>query len=226
MNGIAKVKQARRAVILLFSIMFLFAVSLSVNAAKDVVQNSAEGTKRLKQFHGKVKSFKAKFKQVLKNEHQLVLQSASGTLYLKRPGKFRWDYVKPDLQQIVSDGKKIWIYDQELEQVTIKSLAKGLGKTPARVLTGSGSLDKEFEIKDLGKKQGLFWVELKPKGSDNEFDSVRIAFGKSLKKMVLVDNLKQTTTIEFFMPSINPNIKASKFNFKIPKGVDVVKGQH
>lgn len=183
---------------------------------------ASESEVKLKEFHKQVKSFQAEFSQVLLDENKKVLQTANGVFYLMRPGKFRWNYVKPDVQQIVSNGKKIWIYDQELEQVTIKSLKKGIGKTPARVLTESVDLEKEFKIKDLGKISGLSWVELTPKSKESEFLSVKIGFDKSLRKMELDDKLKQKTKIDFTNLKINPELKKQIFVFKIPKGVDVI----
>jgi len=214
----SKLKLRRSGTLMgLFSLCIIFVLASTSSFASDSV-------KKLKEFRKNVASFKAEFNQVLKDDNNAVLQSASGSMSFKRPGKFRWDYVKPDKQQIVSNGRKIWIYDEELEQVTIKSLKKGLGKTPARVLTESADLDKEFDIKDLGKKEGIDWVELKPKGTGNEFQSIKIGFDKSLRKMILSDNLKQTTTIDFTKLTVNPKISASEFNFKIPKGVDVIGG--
>lgn len=183
---------------------------------------AGESTVKLKEFNKEVKSFKAEFSQVLLDENKKVLQKANGTFYLMRPGKFRWNYLKPDVQQIVSNGKKIWIYDKELEQVTIKSLKKGIGTTPARVLTESVDLEKEFKIKDLGKVSGLLWVELTPKNKDSEFLSVKIGFDKSLRKMELNDKLNQKTQIDFSKLEVNPSLKTNLFVFAIPKGVDVV----
>ena len=151
------------------------------------------------------------------------LQSAAGKMYLQRPGKFRWDYKEPDEQVIVSNGKKIWLYDQELEQVTIKTLKGMVGSTPARILSDTRSIDKNFTITEQGKKDGVTWIELKPKEEDPQFKTVRIGFTDTLKVMEIKDNLDQVTTIEFSKLKKNPTLKASLFEFKIPEGVDVVK---
>ncbi len=181
------------------------------------------GTQMLKEFHQSVKSFEAEFKQKVVDNKDKELQSAAGKMYLQRPGKFRWDYKEPDEQVIVSNGKKIWLYDQELEQVTIKTLKGMVGSTPARILSDTGSIDKNFTITEQGKKDGVTWIELKPKEEDPQFKTVRIGFTDTLKVMEIKDNLDQVTTIEFSKLKKNPTLKASLFEFKIPEGVDVVK---
>ncbi len=184
---------------------------------------AATGTEMLKEFHKNVKSFEAEFRQKVVDDKNKELQAAAGKMYLQRPGKFRWDYKEPDEQVIVSNGKKIWLYDQELEQVTIKTLKGMVGSTPARILSDTGSIDKNFVITEQGKKDGVTWIELKPKEEDPQFKSVRIGFGDTLKVMQIKDNLDQVTTIEFSKLKKNPTLKASLFEFKIPEGVDVVK---
>jgi len=184
---------------------------------------AGNGIKMLKEFHKNVKSFEAEFKQKVIDEKKVELQAASGQMYLLRPGKFRWDYKEPDEQVIVSNGEKIWLYDQELEQVTIKSLKGMVGNTPARILSDSGSLEKDFNITEQGEKEGITWVELTPKEENSQFKSVRIGFTDTLKIMEIRDSLGQTTFIEFSKLKKNPTLKVSLFEFKIPKGVDIVK---
>ncbi len=179
---------------------------------------------KLRSFHKSVKSFQASFSQKVVDGNKKLVQSGKGKVALLRPGKFRWDYSKPDKQLVVSNGKKIWIYDEELEQVTIKNLSKAMGQTPASVLSGIGSLDKNFTLVDEGEVNGVFWVKLEPKKKDTQFKGIRLGFAKTLKEMKLTDNIGQVTTITFSDLTINPNITASLFTFKIPKGVDVVGG--
>lgn len=177
---------------------------------------------KLQNFHKTVKSFKADFTQKVFDETKQIVQSGEGTVVLLRPGKFRWNYSKPDKQVVTSNGKKIWIYDEDLEQVTIKTLSGTIGQTPARVLSGIGSLDKNFKLIDQGVKSDIYWVKLQPKGKDNQFQGIRLGFNKSLKVMELTDNLGQLTRIKFKNLVINPKVMTSIFTFKIPKGVDVI----
>ena len=185
---------------------------------------AGKSTNKLRHFHKVVKSFKASFTQTVYDENNKVVQSGKGKVVLLRPGKFRWDYSKPDKQLVISNGKKIWIYDEDLEQVTIKTLAGTIGQTPARVLSGIGSLDKNFKISDQGSENNIHWVRLVPKKKDSQFKMIRLGFAKSLKVMELKDNIGQMTRIEFKNLTLNPSVTASLFTFKIPKGVDVVGG--
>lgn len=182
------------------------------------------GIKKLRSFHKTVKSFKATFTQTVTDENKQLVQKGKGKVVLLRPGKFRWDYSKPDKQLVISNGKKIWIYDEDLEQVTIKTLSGTIGQTPARVLSGIGSLDKNFTLIDQGKAKGVHWVKLVPKKKDTQFKAIRLGFAKTLKVMELTDNIGQLTKITFSDLVINPTVTASLFTFKIPKGVDVVGG--
>ena len=197
-------------------IILMFTILLSQNIFAGAAEN------KLRDFHSNVKSFKASFTQKVYDESGSTIQSGSGKVVLLRPGMFRWDYAKPDKQVVISNGKKIWIYDLELEQVTIKTLSATIGQTPARVLSDTGSLDKNFKIIDEGKKGGALWVKLVPKKKDSQFKSIKIGFVKSIKVMELIDNLGQRTRIEFANLKLNPSTKLSMFSFKVPKGVDVV----
>ncbi len=196
------------------SLLLLSSFNLLAGAAID----------KLRFFHKSVKSFKATFTQTVTDENKQLVQSGKGKVVLLRPGKFRWDYSNPDKQLVISNGKKIWIYDEDLEQVTIKTLSGAIGQTPARVLSGIGSLDKNFDLIDQGSEKGVFWVKLVPKKKDTQFKSIRLGFSKSLKVMELKDNIGQLTTITFNDLIVNPTVTASVFTFKIPKGVDVVGG--
>ncbi len=183
---------------------------------------AGEGAEKLKAFHKSVKTFEAAFSQKVVDNNNKELQASFGKVYLSRPGKFRWDYEKPDKQVIVSDGTKIWLYDQDLEQVTIKSLEGVVGNSPARVLSDTGDLEKEYKIIEKGKKDGILWVELLPKKGESSFQFVRLGFADTLKLMAVKDSLGQVTTIEFSELKTNPELKESLFEFKPPKGVDVV----
>ena len=150
-------------------------------------------------------------------------QQASGTFAFSRPGKFRWVYEKPYAQLLVGDGSKLWAFDQELNQVTTKKLGQALGNTPAAILAGDNSLDKNFVLKDAGDADGLEWVEATPKSDDSSFERIRMGFaGGQLKAMVLHDNFGQTTALQFGQIERNPSLDAGLFRFVPPKGADVV----
>ena len=180
-------------------------------------------TDKLDDFFANIKSMKADFHQVLLDGKGKPVKEAEGTLVMQRPGKFRWDYVAPFKQLIVADGKKIWIYDSELEQATVKPMDATLGDTPALLLSGDRPLKDNFMITDLGIIDGQDWVELKPKGGDSGFERVRLGFGKEdIEVLELLDNFGQTTKLNFTKLRRNPNVDADLFNFIPPAGVDVI----
>ena len=179
-------------------------------------------TKLIDDFFKGLKTLKADFTQSVENAQLSTVDQSSGTLWISRPGKFRWDYKKPYEQQIVSNGDKIWIYDTDLEQVTVQSAKSELGQTPAMLLSSNKPLEDSFSIKDDGELNGLHWIELGPKKNDAGFDAIRLGFKKGkLKIMLMQDNLGQITEIQFKLLSRNVPIDNSLFEFKVPEGVDV-----
>ena len=178
---------------------------------------------KLNDFYNNVESMRASFTQVTMDSRFNNSQETTGTLMMQRPGKFRWDYISPYDQSIIADGKKIWVYDKDLEQVTVNQLDAVIGNTPALLLSGGRSLDKNFKIVELESSEGLDWVELFPLESDTSFSSVRLAFGKTrLVVMELEDSFGQTTVIKFSNLENNPALDQSTFQFVPPKGVDVI----
>ena len=150
-------------------------------------------------------------------------QRARGRLYISRPGKFRWDYLEPYHQQIVSDGRRLWIYDEDLEQVTLRPLSASLGNTPALLLSERRPLAESFRIRDRGREDGLHWLELRPLDVEQaSFQWIRLGLaGGSLRQMILRDKLDQTTRLRFSRLEKNPPLDAGLFEFQIPEGVDV-----
>lgn len=180
-------------------------------------------TVSLRQFFSAVHSFEARFSQVVLDESLNAIQESSGTLWIERPNKFRWDYDLPFKQQIVADGSRIWVYDPELKQVTVRSLTGGLGDTPAMLLAGKGNLDANFTVKSLGTQGKLVWAKLTPKRKDGGFEDIRIGFEQGrLRMLEMVDGFGQTTRVTLQEPRENKKIEPAKFRFTPPKGVDVV----
>ncbi len=150
------------------------------------------------------------------------MQTSYGVFFLQRPGKFRWDYQKPFQQQIVSNSGKVWFYDQDLDQVTIKKLDESLGSTPALLLSGDISLDENYIMEKQGVDGDLQWVKLSPKSQESSFKYILIGLNKgSLGGMELSDNFGQLTRIYFSNVFLNPPIKQTLFQFQAPKGADV-----
>lgn len=178
--------------------------------------------KQLQTFLKTSKSFSADFKQVLISEAGTPKQTSVGVFYLQHPGKFRWDYQKPFQQQIVSNSGKVWFYDTDLEQVTVKKLDESLGSTPALLLTGDISLEEHYTLENQGVDGEMQWVKLLPKGQESTFKYVLIGLDHgSLSGMELSDNFGQLTRIYFSNIKLNPQLDSGLFDFKTPKGADV-----
>jgi len=187
---------------------------------------SDQPIKKLQAFLKSSKSLTADFKQVLINEAGSPYQSSSGLFYLQRPGKFRWNYLKPFQQQIVSTSGKVWFYDADLEQVTVKTLDESVGSTPALLLSGEISLEDNFIMENQGEEGDLLWIRLLPKNKDSTFKYIVIGLNKGvLGGMELSDNFGQLTRIYFSNVLLNPPIKPTVFEFKAPAGADVFSDQ-
>ncbi len=183
----------------------------------------ADSLAQLKQFMDGTRSARGNFSQQVFSKSGRKPQQASGTFAFSRPGKFRWTYEKPYAQLLVGDGSKLWAWDQELNQVTTKKLGQALGSTPAAILAGDNSLEKNFTLQDDGAADGMEWVEARPKADDSSFERIRMGFsGGQLKAMVLHDNFGQTTSLNFLQMERNPSLDAGLFRFVPPKGADVV----
>jgi len=181
------------------------------------------GTDRLMAFFSDVTSVRADFTQQVVGVKQKVLQETSGQMLLLRPGRFRWDYKKPYEQQIVSNGKKVWLYDVDLEQVTVKTLDGVLGSTPALLLSSDTPIEENFSIRELGEEQNLQWVELIPLQKESGFDKLVLGFDDvSLINMELHDAFGQLTRLHFSKTEHNPVIDPARFDFIPPKDVDVI----
>ncbi len=183
----------------------------------------AAGTEALKSFLAQTQTLKARFAQMVLDKNLKTLQQAQGVMQFSRPGKFRWDYQKPYEQVIVGDGSKLWIYDKDLNQVTVRKLDRALGASPAALLAGSNDLERDYTLSNAGMQNGLDWLEAVPKSRDTVFERVRMGFGKSgLEAMELRDQFGQVTVISFADVERNPRIAAEVFRFVPPQGVDVI----
>ena len=183
----------------------------------------ADGVESLREFFKNTNSMRANFRQVVNDNKGGKVQEVEGTMQLQRPNKFRWDYKKPYEQQIVSDGKQVFLYDIELQQVTMRELSKALGSSPAAMLAGGDAVEKSFTLKNAIRKDGLTWVLALPKDKDSGFDRVLLGFkAEKLRKMEMVDSFNHVTHITFDQVERNPVLQDSTFLFTPPKGADVV----
>jgi outer membrane lipoprotein carrier protein len=200
-------------------------------------QAFASGTEQLKAFVSQVHAARGTFVQQevkapskANGASQTVAPrpgggTSSGTFLFARPGKFIWSYEKPYSQILQADGDKLYVYDKDLNQVTVRSLGGSLGASPAAILFGSNDLDKNFTLRDAGVKGGIDWLELTPKAKDTQFQSVGIGFRNgNLEAMELHDVFGNVTLLTFSNIQKNPQLPADTFKFTVPKGADVING--
>ncbi|CAH2914532.1 MAG: Outer membrane lipoprotein carrier protein LolA [uncultured Paraburkholderia sp.] len=205
-------------------------------------QAFASGTEQLKAFVAQVHSARGTFVQqevrapskaqaasgasgVLSTNGGSKSSTSSGTFTFARPGKFIWQYEKPYAQLLQAGGDKLYVYDKDLNQVTVRSLGGALGASPAAILFGSNDLDKNFTLRDAGVKAGIAWLELTPKTRDTQFQRVGIGFKDgNLQAMELHDVFGNVTLLTFSNIQKNPPLPADAFKFTVPKGADVING--
>ena len=199
----------------------LWILSAAVLGLVGVAQ--AGGMDRLDQFMSSTLAATGEFEQRIYNRERKLVQESRGTLAFQRPGRFRWAYSKPYPQLIVGDGARVWVYDEDLNQVTVRKLDQALGATPAALLAGANDALKAFMLKDEGTRDGLEWIEAVPRDKDSTFERIRMGFGFSgLERMELTDTFGQTTELSFRGLQRNPRVDPGLFRFAPPKGADVV----
>jgi len=187
------------------------------------VHAAAPGVAKLEAFTEELRSLRATFRQSLYDESGAPIESSSGIVWLQRPGRFRWEYETPYEQIIVGDGERVWLYDRELEQVTVRPVDDTIGITPAALLASDRPVRESFLVADGGEEGGLDWVELRPRADEATFTLVRLGFGaRHLESMQLEDGFGQTTVLDFADVSRNPALDPALFRFSPPPGVDVI----
>ena len=170
-----------------------------------------------------LESLKADFVQTVFDDQARLVQTSSGRMYMQRPGKFSWDYEEPYPQLIIADGSRLWLYDSDLAQVTVKLMDKALSATPLALLSGAAPIEDAFTVGEQTEKGGLQWFELRPKDPDAEFASLWIGFdGDTLAAIELADRFGQRTRLSFDNLERNVKIDPAMFIFHPPPGVDVV----
>jgi outer membrane lipoprotein carrier protein len=189
-----------------------------------VASQATDSLQRVDAYLASLSTLTGQFVQVVQDRKGEVTDRASGTLTLARPNRFRWDYREPYEQTIVADGQKLWLYDPDLEQVTVRSLSQGLGATPAMLLSGSGKVGDAFTAGPVERRQDWTWCRLVPKQQGSDFEKVSLAFDarNELAAMELVDKLGQTTTIQFAGVKRGARVDEALFRFVPPKGADVI----
>ncbi len=200
---------------ILISGLILLLSFISVSFAKsgqDSLQSHLQNYKHLS----------GQFTQIISSEQSNHTQSSSGEFWIKKPSQFRWHYSTPYIQKIISNGEKLWVYDEDLEQVTIKNAAESIDSSPLAIILGSTSLEQLFNISQLADKGDLQWLQLTPKTDSSGFEFINVGFNNGLlSRMVFQDNFGQTTRLLFTGVSVYTPIDSDKFEFEAPEGTDV-----
>jgi len=183
----------------------------------------ASGVERFQAYLRDTQTARADFEQQVHDRERKLVQRSTGNFAFLRPGRFRWSYAQPYAQLIVGDGTRVWVYDQDLNQVTVRAMAKALGSTPAALLAGAADVERAFELSDAGSRDGLEWLEAKPREREAGFERIRLGMGAAgVQAMELTDHFGQTTVLRFSNIVRNPPLEASAFRFEPPKGADVL----
>ncbi len=183
---------------------------------------AADPEQRLKQALKNMDNLTAEFKQTLRDEDKKIVAQSRGTLALQRPGKFSWVYTDPFEQQIIADGSELWIYDVELDQVTVKPMDEGLSSAPIMILMKQADVTEQFKVNEVGQRKYLYWIELEPQAQDLEYTRIFIGLEDgSLRAMELQDQFGQSTQIVFDNLRVGVVHNPETFKFVPPPGVDV-----
>jgi len=183
----------------------------------------ASGVDRFQAYLRNTQTARADFEQQVYDRERKLVQRSTGNFAFLRPGRFRWSYAQPYAQLIVGDGTRVWVYDEDLNQVTVRAMARALGSTPAALLAGAADVERAFELSDAGSHDGLDWLEAKPREREAGFERIRLGMGPAgVQAMELTDHFGQTTVLRFSSIVRNPPLEASAFRFVPPKGADVL----
>ena len=181
-----------------------------------------DAAQRLKTALKNMDNLSTEFKQTLLDEDKNILQQSRGTLALQRPGKFAWIYTEPFEQRIIADGSELWIYDVELDQVTVKPIDEGISNAPIMILMKEADVTQQFNVSEVGQRKFLYWVELQPHASDLEYTRIFIGLEDgSVRAMELQDQFGQSTQIVFENLRVGVVHNPATFKFVPPDGVDV-----
>lgn len=206
----------RKGVAVVFFTAMLFAGLAHAAPARDALQRFVE----------RVDTLSGEFTQVQKDEHGSITQTSSGKLWLARPGKFKWSYEKPYAQLMSCDGERLWMYDPDLAQVTVRPAGASLQGTPAQLLTDRVALEKQFKVEDLGIEGGLRKLKLTPRAAESDFKSVQLWLADGVpQRMSFFDQLGGSSEVSFSHLKVNEKLDPKLFVFEVPKGTEIIEAK-
>jgi len=182
-----------------------------------------DGLQLLQAYIERLGTLSADFRQQIIDRDLEPIDDARGRVVLKKPGRFRWDYSEPYERVISADGERIWLYEADLEQVTIRRLDAGIGETPAALLTGTADVLDHFDYRGSAEDGGFRWLRLEPRSAESDFAAIELGFNDGeLQRIFLTDRLGQRTQIYLSAIDQEADVPDEFFRFAVPDGVDVI----
>ncbi len=206
-------QSARYASIFIFILCFVLATDLYADEKAGQLDKYLEGLETLS----------ASFEQTLLNQYGEELEQSAGMMHLRRPGMFHWAYSEPYTQYLISDAASLWVYDVDLEQVSIRDISSIIEDSPAALLAGDIDINEHYIVMHIENSEALDWLELTPRDVESQYRAIRLGFqDEQLVKMILFDALGQTTQITLVDIKRNSELDIELFRFTPPEGVDVI----
>ncbi len=206
---------------LLIILITLFASPGGIPALAENTDDA--GLDRIREFLTSVDSLQANFRQRITDQNHQLVEQATGTVSLKRPGRFRWDYAAPYERVVVADGERVWMYEVDLEQVTVRPMGASLGETPAALLAGDPAVLDRFEYLGYERVDGIIWVQLQPGSAAADFEYIRLGFDQqNLVQLELGDRLGRSTHMTFSDIQVNGELDDGLFRLDVPENVDII----
>ncbi|NCA71548.1 MAG: outer membrane lipoprotein carrier protein LolA [Sphingobacteriia bacterium] len=172
----------------------------------------ADGAQRVNTYLAGLQSLRADFEQFTFNAERTRMSESRGTLYLQRPGRFRWEYDTPNRQVIIADGKRVYLHDLDLQQVSHQSQSRALSGTPALLLANDEPIETHFDAAEIASTDGRHWVELIPKAQDTDVQRIELGFGQDrLESLIMEDSFGQTTRLNFSATTRNTPLSPDLF---------------
>ena len=203
--------------------LILVAGCLTATVAGSQAPAADDGLDVLRAYLDGLETITADFRQQIVDRDLEPIDDSSGRVILKKPGRFRWDYREPYERVISADGERVWLYEVDLEQVTIRRLDAGLGETPAALLTGAADVLDHFDYRGSEVDGEIRWLRLEPRAAESDFSGIELGFaGDDLRRIFLNDRLGQRTQIFLSNVDTATAVTDEFFVFQVPEGVDVI----
>jgi len=177
----------------------------------------------LRDFLAQTRTAQGEFTQQVTRGKSAIAPPSSGTFSFERPGRFRWTYLKPYEQVLVADGERLFLYDKDLNQVTVKKISAALPASPASILFGGNEFERDFVVSDAGVRDGMDWLTATPRAKDSQFERIEIGWRDGVPAaMVIADSFGQVSRLAFGRFDRNARVDAQLFRFVPPAGADVI----